>query len=62
MDSAMFLNGLIQALAKKAHEFHRGNHHPKPSVEVEFPDCDKEDAETLGRLMEAVNKREFTRV
>jgi hypothetical protein len=47
---------------KKAHEFHRGNHHPKPSVEVEFPDCDKDDAEALGRLMEAVNKREFTRV
>ena len=45
---------------KKAHEFHRGYHHPKPSVEVESPDCDEEDAEALRMLMEAVNKRGCT--
>ena len=47
---------------KTAHRFHRGYPHPKPSVEVEFPDCNEEDAEALRSLMGAVNKRGSTRV
>jgi hypothetical protein len=46
---------------RRAYGFYRGWHHPKPSIEVKFPDCDEEDAAALSRLMEVVNKRGSTR-
>ena len=47
---------------KRAHKFDRVWCHPKPSIEVEFPECGEEDAEALRRLMKTVNKRGSTRV
>ena len=45
------------------YEFYRNGGHPNPEYwQVEFPGCHDEDAEALGKLMEAVNKRARTAV